>query len=348
MAHPVPARPRVHVLLVNYGGWQDTIECLESLLRLDYPSFRIIVCDNGSTNGSLERLKAWADGSLAPDPAESDRLRHLSSPPVPKPVPYREYDRATAERGGRPGPDDAPLVLMQTGQNLGFAGGNNVGLRYLMARGETGYVWLLNNDTVVAPDSLSELVAVAERDETLGVVGARLLHYADPDVVQAAGGGELRHWSGVGRLRRERDAVEENGSTRRGRRRPRRLDYVTGSSMLVPLRVVTSVGLLDERYFAYSEEADWCLRMRAQRLQMAYAPAAKVWHKGGRSIGQEHPLQDYFVERNGLLLVRKFFTPYVPLAIANSVVRSLIPKLRRGEWARAAAVARAYRDFFRV
>jgi GT2 family glycosyltransferase len=328
--------PRVHVILVSYGGWRDTIECLESLFRLDYPDYRVIVCDNASPDDSFDQLKAWAEGRLAPEPAESERLRTLSSPPVRKPLLYAEYDRAEAERGGRGMLDeDARLVLVRTGGNIGFAGGNNVGLRYVIACGETGYVWLLNNDTVVAPDALRELLAVAEHDATIGVVGGRLLHYATPDVVQAAGGGKIRPWRGVGRA--VRDAGSETS-----------FDYVTGACMLVPLRAVTSVGLMDERYFAYSEEADWCFRMRAQGLRLAYAPEARVWHKEGRSMGRRNPLQDYLIERNGLVLVRKFFTPFLPLAIAYSLIRCFLPKLLRGEWKRLAAIARAYRDFARV
>jgi GT2 family glycosyltransferase len=334
--------PAVHVLLVNYGRWPDTLECLESLFRLDYPNFRVIVCDNGSADGSFARLKAWAEGRLEAGPAENERLRHLSCPPVRKPVPFAEYDRACAERGGNAASREAPLVLVQTGANLGFAGGNNVGLRYLFARGESGYVWLLNNDTVVAPDALRNMVEVAEGDDTIGVVGARLYHYENPGAVQAIGGGNIRRWHGVGR-----PLTEENGAGNPAAV-AERLDYITGASMLIPMRVLARVGLLDERYFAYSEEADWCFRMRTQGFLLAYCPGAHVWHKEGRSIGRGSPLQDYYIERNALLLVRRFFTPFLPLAIPYSVYRSLLPKLVRGEWARAAAVARAYRDFARV
>jgi GT2 family glycosyltransferase len=327
---------------VSYGRWPDTLECLESLFRLDYPNFRVVVCDNGSADGSFERVKAWADGRLTAEPVESQRLRHLSCPPVRKPVPYSEYDRACAERGGSAASRETPLVLVQTGGNLGFAGGNNVGLRYLMSRGETGYLWLLNNDTVVAPGALRKLVEVAEADDTIGVVGARLYHYGSPDVLQAAGGGRIRRWHGVGRL-----LTDENGAGDPAKV-AERLDYITGASMLIPMRVLARVGLLDERYFAYSEEADWCFKMRAQGFRMAYCPGAEVWHKEGRSIGRASPLQDYYIERNALLLVRRFFAPFLPLAIPYSVYRSLLPKLVRGQWARAAAVARAYRDFARV
>jgi GT2 family glycosyltransferase len=329
----VKPHPRVHILVVNFNRWRDTLECLESVFRLDYPNFRVVVCDNASADGSFERLKAWAEERFVPEPAESEHLRCLSWPPVCKPVAYVEYSRASAEQGGDMPSDDPPLVLVQTGGNLGFTGGSNVGLRYLMARGATGYIWLLNNDTVVAADALRRLVDVAERDERIGVVGTRLFHYARPDVVQAAGGGRITRWHGMV------TPVTDDADGK--------LDFVTGASMLIPLPVLSRVGLLDERYFAYSEEVDWCFRMRARGFRLAYCPAAKVWHKEGQTLGRRTPFQDYLIVRNTLLLVQKFFTPFLPVAILYSLYRSFLPKLVRGEWKRLGAVVRAYRDFVR-
>src|SRR6478672_8521401 len=128
--------PRVHVLLVNYNGWRDTLECLESVFRLDYPDFRVIVCDNGSTDGSVERIQAWAEGTqlatLARDPLPP--TVHTTS--VQKPIPYVLGDRAHAEAGMLADAPavDAQLVLVRLAENLGFTGGNNVGLKYLQAR----------------------------------------------------------------------------------------------------------------------------------------------------------------------------------------------------------------------
>src|SRR5213079_689239 len=104
-------QPRVHVLLVNYNGWRDTLECLESVFRLDYPDFRVVVCDNGSTDGSVERIQAWAGGT---QPA---RRSHVTAPalrdtPLDKPIPYVLRERAQAERGWPPDPD-ARLVLVR-------------------------------------------------------------------------------------------------------------------------------------------------------------------------------------------------------------------------------------------
>src|ERR1700694_2988487 len=115
------------VILLNWNGWKDTIECLESVFRLNSPDFRVVVCDNASADGSLEKIKQWARGEL---PAESANplLSHLTLPPFPKPILYCELTREEAESGTAT--HSCPLTLIQNGANVGFAAGNNVGLRY--------------------------------------------------------------------------------------------------------------------------------------------------------------------------------------------------------------------------
>ena len=158
--------PRVYIVLLNWNGWGDTIECLESLFRLRYPDYRVVVCDNGSEDGSIDRIRDWAEGRLDVWVPPRVEARSLSTPPVEKPIPYSEYGQA-AEAGGRSGVD-APLVLIRTGGNLGFAGGTNVGLRYGLAKGDLDYAWILNNDTVSRSDALGHLVRRMELDSGVG------------------------------------------------------------------------------------------------------------------------------------------------------------------------------------
>ena len=134
---------RAYVILVNWNGWRDTLECLESLFRTSEVEPRVIVCDNASTDGSLEHIRNWAEGIQAAPAVHLGPLQDLAGSLVEKPLPYVEYDRDQAEAGGDPQDSDCPLILVQCGNNLGFAGGNNVGLRYLLARGRgvSGPCW---------------------------------------------------------------------------------------------------------------------------------------------------------------------------------------------------------------
>ena len=170
---------RVYIILVNWNGWRDTLECLESVFRNNYHSFRVVVCDNDSQDGSLGYIKAWADNKLDSFVPPASKLSYLSWPPVAKPVAYAEYSREEAERGGD-FDDDTPLTLIRNGGNLGFAGGNNVGLRYALARGDFEYVWLLNNDTVVDPGALTRLVERMEQQPSVGMCGSTIRLYHDP------------------------------------------------------------------------------------------------------------------------------------------------------------------------
>lgn len=130
--------PKVAIIILNYNAWADTIECLESVLRNDYPNYQVIVVDNNSLNNSMEYIKAWAGGKLDVWVKPDYPLRYLSFPPVKKPIPYVFSSREEAEKGGNLDIENSlenkipegittkyPLILIQTGDNLGFAGLNS-------------------------------------------------------------------------------------------------------------------------------------------------------------------------------------------------------------------------------
>jgi GT2 family glycosyltransferase len=257
---------------------------------------------------------------------------------VRKPIRCAVGDRAQAEDGTLRDAD-AQLVLVRLGENLGFTGGNNVGLRYVQARGEAKgeLVWILNNDTVVESSSLREMVTRLNEDPELGAIGATVFWYDRPDSVQVAGGGRLSRWSGFTTVARVPSRVRPNGMP---------FDFISGACMLVRLEVLGQVGLFDERFFMYSEEVDWCLRMRQAGMQLGYAPQARVWHKGEGSIQRHSDGRDYHTVRSALLLIHKFAPGRLPVAVAWSISRCLIPKLVRRQWRRARPVMTAYHDVF--
>ena len=163
-------------------------------------------------------------------------------------------------------PTELPGVeLIRSDHNRGFAGGANLGILRAL-EGNAAYVWLLNNDTEVEPETLSALVATAETDPRVGVVGGVL--------PEAWGGGRIDPWTGVSKpATGPRD----------------RLDYITGACMLVRRAVFDEVGLFDESYFFYYEDADLCLRARAAGWRLAVAPDARVAHRGGASVDRRDP-----------------------------------------------------------
>jgi len=326
-----PRPPRVYVLLVNWRGWQDTLACLESVFRSDYPNLTAVVCDNGSGDGSLDRMQAWARGEL-PAPAPPATVP-VTSPPVPKPVGHRVYTRLQAE--AQPAGAEAPLVLIDAEANLGFAGGNNAGLRYILGQPEAAWVWLLNNDTVVAPTALGHLLAAAEASERIGAVGATVLYADAPGVINAAGGGRIRRLLGLTRLNRESRSLQEAAPASQP------LDYLYGASFFVKVSAVREIGLLDETFFHFWEDVDWSVRLVQAGYALAYAPQSRVYHKRGASIPFRSPQADYYELRNGLWFYRKHL-PF-PLLMVH-VVKFLAAgfnRLRRRQPERLPLLCRA-------
>lgn len=327
----------VFVIVVNYNGWPDTLECMESVLRSDYLELRVVVCDNASTDESVQRIRAWASGSLAAARGPGE-LSTLSSKLLEKPVRVQEVHASEITEGGPP--MSAPIALVHCGANLGFAGANNVGLRLAQANG-AGYALLFNNDAVMAPGAIGAMVEAAAGLPRCGAMGATILRYDRPDRVETLGGARVGQATGL--VQR----VEEDLLRTAARPATVALDYVTGCCMLVPLNAVRRVGLMAEHYFLYGEDTDWCLRMRHAGYGMAYAPNAEVWHKGGGSVVHRSATHDYYAVRGTLMLMHRHYRATLPLVLVHAVLRFLLPKLVRGQWRRLGAAARGYRDFLR-
>jgi GT2 family glycosyltransferase len=122
---------------------------------------------------------------------------------------------------------------------------------------------------------------------------------------------------------------------------------ILGASLLVRATTVRDVDLLDERYFMYAEEMDWCERARRRGWRLLYSPGSKVWHKDGRSTGRRSPAQDYYSVRSTLTFVKKFDPHLLPFTVLYTFYRCLLPKIVRRQPARLRAVLQAYADFAR-
>lgn len=337
-------QPHVYVVVTNWNGWKNSIECLESLLRMDYPNYTLLLCDNASSDSSLEQIRRWAQGEIAAEVA-NPLLAGLTTPPVPKPVRFLEIH--DEERVGSTPPGRVPLVLLHTGSNGGYARGCNAGIRYALAQGDFEFVWTLNNDIVVRPDALTHLVERMKESPQVGICGATVLYYHTPARVQVCGGGRYNKWLG---------RVAHIGKSRPATRLPARLevetkmDYVYGAAMLIRRSFLEEVGLMDEDYFAYFEELDWAARAKG-RFSLAYGPSAVIYHKEGGTLGTnqipayQSLRAEYYSTRNRIGFTRRYHplsTPSVLFAVGLSAVdRSL-----RFRWKNVGALIRgAYSGF---
>ena len=205
------------------------------------------------------------------------------------------------------------LHLIEMGANLGFAGGNNVGIHTALAMGAE-YVWLLNNDTIVDPETLRALVEVMERDPTVGIAGSRISYLDNPGTLWFAGGFFVRPWGWVAH---RGDCIVDAGQYDS----LAESDFVTGCSLLARTSVVRSIGPLDERYFLFWEDVDWSVRARRAGWRIVYVPGSRVLHKLGGSIpAMGTSLRWRYEGRNRLLFYRKL----QPTAIPRIAVGTLL------------------------
>lgn len=185
------------------------------------------------------------------------------------------------------------IKLIETGENLGYTGGNNAGIRRALELG-ADYVLILNNDTIVDPGFIREMLAVASRSERIGFVSPKIYFQDPPDLLWFAGA-RFRTWCGYGRMEGYRE-------TDRGQYdQIREIDRPCGCAMLVSRAVCREAGLLDPGLFLYVDEVEWALRARTLGFRSYIAPGAKVWHKVSSSLGGEgHPDAIYYSVRNTL------------------------------------------------
>jgi GT2 family glycosyltransferase len=325
----VGAGERVAILVLNYSGWRYTVECLESLGHLRHREFWVVLVDNGSTDDSVDQIRAWARGEV---PVESPFFKE---PGWAKPVRLVEYEgEPSLEQVALEPAAEAPYVtLIRLPENRGFAAGNNVAIRYALARGAE-WTWLLNNDTVVTPDSLTEMLRAGLADPRVGIVGCKLLYYDRPDTIQAAGGGRFYFWLGI--ARHYGWMQKDDGRWDR----PFEPHYVTGASMLVRAQCWQKVGFLDEAFFFYAEETEWQLRARRKGYTSAYAATSRVYHREGATVGRANSATDFFATRSALRLCAQYARFALPTVAGVCVLRAL-RRLTGGEWARARAIGEA-------
>jgi GT2 family glycosyltransferase len=215
--------------------------------------------------------------------------------------------------------------LVQLQENRGYAGNNNVGLRLALDQG-AAWILLLNEDTTVAADCLGHLVRTGESDRTIGMVGPMVYHADEPNIIQSAGG-RLDSTSWCTTL------VGGNEVDRGQFGVARDVDWISGCAMLVQRAMVEQVGMLDERFFLYWEEVDWCVRARRQGWRIVHVPAAKIWHKGVQRVYRPHPSVIYYSTRNRLMFLAKHGAPRSAwVACWSETLRTLTSWTIRPKW----------------
>lgn len=223
-------------------------------------------------------------------------------------------DNASASDPGDQIKDQFPgTIYIRSEKNLGFAGGNNLGIR--AANGD--YFMLLNNDTVVEPEFLEPLIKVFQENPDAGMAGSKIKYYHHPEIIQYAGSSPMNAFRISSRYIgfRQKDNGQFNEL--------KRTHYACGAAMMIPRKVIEKVGLMAELYFLYYEEFDWQERIKRAGYDIYYVPDSLVYHKEHLSVGRNSPLQVYWQNRNRILFVRrnysgkKFVLPLLYLGLVS-------------------------------
>jgi GT2 family glycosyltransferase len=187
------------------------------------------------------------------------------------------------------------VVFIQSKENLGFAGGNNLGVK--VAKGK--YILFLNNDTEVDPDFLQPLVNKCEQDSTVGAVSPKIKFFYQPDTLQFTGITDFNKLTirnrGIGYGEKDLGQFDKDATTA----------FVHGAAMMVPRQVIQKVGMMAECYFLYYEEHDWATRIKKAGYKLWYVSNSVVLHKESISTGKLSPLKIYYMNRARLLYIRR-------------------------------------------
>lgn len=327
------------IVILQYGGWRDTAACLQSLVpAVEAGGVRVVVVDNASPDDSAARLQAWMDGGLAGDVA-----RPVHDTVAAHWWPLRGADDAWQLLDGSSG--DAALTsswtLLRADANRGFASGMNEGMRMVLRDDDVDAVWLLNNDTVVAPDAVASLRRALDASAaSIGQFGTTVCYYDRPTIVQSVGWCRWNRW--LATSHRVHDGASVAQPLLRDARMP---GYVYGASWVLRAAALRDVGLLSEDGFLYGEELDWSCRS-ATRWTSALLDDVLVWHREGATIGagraataSRSALADLCGISARLRLSRRFF-PWTLPVVYSSLFGAALNRLRRGDMRRAIAVAR--------
>jgi GT2 family glycosyltransferase len=325
--------PKVAIIILNWNGWQDTIECLESIKKVDYEDLEVIVVDNASKDASIEKILSWCSQNRI-------RCQQLSYGPddikiksIVKPVIYDESSSKGAIQ---------QLLLIKLPENTGFCLGNNIGMK--QAAGNEAEIFLiLNNDTIVTPNFLKPMVEVVQQEENIGLVGGIICYAENPDLIWFAGGSFNKYLESARAHDREfYSAVAFD--------RIFNTDWVSGCMTLIPRRVYDRLGGYYEGFFIWSEEWDYSLRAKNAGYRLVIASKGRIFHKEGRSLGIMKPLSYYYGTRNRLMLKSMYLSRSLRWPFLTFFLLSRIPRYTylavHGRWDLVKAGSSAILDYF--
>ncbi|AEH25423.1 glycosyl transferase, group 2 family protein [Pyrococcus yayanosii CH1] len=270
--------PRVSIIILNWNGWKDTIECLESLYRITYSNYDVIVVDNGSKDDSVQKIKEYAEGKIKVN------SKFFDYNPNNKPIKVFEVSEDDARRGkfNRPLYEkfdvDRRMILIKNKDNYGFTGGNNIGIKFALSVLNPEYVLLLNNDTVVDRNFLRNLLEdMPKKKNRIGIVSPKVLKYHNPSIIDSTG----HIFNGIMIIDRGKNEIDVGQYDNK--------NLVLGAiaaAALYKKDMILQIGLFDETFETNYEDAEYSWRANKFGWLGIYIPTSVVYHKRGATINK--------------------------------------------------------------
>jgi GT2 family glycosyltransferase len=318
--------PSVSIIILNWNGWQDTLECLESLYQIKYSNYQVILVDNHSEDQSLEKIRKYWEGQIK---VES---KFFNYNPGNKPIKVNEITNKEAEGileaqnikrvNNQKDQLVNSLTLIKNDANYGFAPGNNIAIKYSLKVHKPDYVLLLNNDTVVDPDFLNKLVQNAECDPQIGITGPLICYYdfeGRTDVIANLGGMvDLTRYPGYYDLT-ETNSIDDYPGDKI------ECDWVSGAALLLKTKKVP-IKLLNEKLFFGCEDIDLALNLKEYGFKSVLVKNTHIWHKEGvsrkkrSSGGAKRALMEIRSNLTFLKAHNRYYYIYLPIYLIQIAI----------------------------
>jgi len=308
--------PKASIIILTFNSQDVIADCLNSVLHSDTPMSRIIVVDNNSSDRTIEIVKGF----------------------LPQ------------------------VRLIINNQNLGFSAGNNVAIKYAM-EDESDYIFLLNPDTTIKPDTLTILLETAQSDQQIGIVGPKTFYSFGrchlPKVTPSQGealreqlGDRIMYAGGVLNWQNAKNHHRGMGEIDHGQyNQTEETGFASGAALFIKKEVIQKIGLLDEKYFLYYEDADWCIRAKKAGFKIVFEPRAIVYHQESTVTKKGSPNYYYYFTRNRLYFITKFFNPIRALKLffleSLRAIKNIVKLFNKSEREQSLAIVQGMGDFVR-
>ena len=261
------------VILINWNGWKDTIECLETIMKQDYPNFNVIIVDNNSQDDSVKKIKSWA--------SRNPVIVRTSFPALVYPLYENQVRLLEISEDGLSNDSlidlsdiNKAIFVIENTVNVGFAKANNIAIRFAITQLKSQYLFLLNNDTVIEKNCLSNLIKTALDNPDYLVLQSMIYYYHNPSKIWHVGG-RILPWMQTKYYRR----ISKNEI--------KKVTFVSGCALLLSEDLISTIGFLSEKFFHGEEDFEFSMRLKIHNIRAAVVESSKVYHKIGVSVTKQ-------------------------------------------------------------